>query len=256
MIDRVYIVLAMQRSGHHLIVNQLCHQIGRVLHLNNCVLTQGNGIRPLAGRYRTYDSAETFDSGLLDRAEYRAQIKRVRPRYDQLVCSFENAKLDRDYVRHAPAHGQAVTICVVRDPFNWVASTLKHGKEMAGQLPERISLWKAHVAQCLHPETYADSAFIGINYDRWVTDETYPRSVCHQLGLPYDDTGRDDVIDFGTGSSFDGTRLDGAAAGMMVMERWRAYQEDTDYRSIFDNNPDLARLSEQYFEFNPFATSR
>jgi hypothetical protein len=75
------------------------------------------------------------------------------------------------------------------------------GKEMARQLPERLPLWKAQVEQCLHPSTYGDGAFIGVNYDRWVTDGTYPQSVSHQLGLSYDEIGRDEVIDFGPGSS-------------------------------------------------------
>ena len=255
MVGRVYIVLGMQRSGHHVIVNQLCYQIGRVLHLNNCVLTRLWGIRPVAGRYRTYDAGETFDSGRLDLAEYRKQIKQVRRRYDQLVCSFENATLGPGYVRRAPAHGQAVTICIVRDPFNWIASTLKYGKGMARQLPQRIPLWKAQVEQCLHPDTYSDGAFIGISYDRWVTEEGYPQSVCEQLGLGYAEAGRDEVIDFGEGSSFDGTLFHGRASAMQVMDRWRVYQEDPHYRSFFDSDPDLARLSEQYFQFNPLSGS-
>jgi hypothetical protein len=37
------------------------------------------------------------------------------------------------------------------------------------------------------------------------------------------------------------------------MDRWRAYQADPDYRSFFDRDPDLARLSEEYFQFNPRA---
>ena len=40
---------------------------------------------------------------------------------------------------------------------------------------------------------------------------------------------------------------------MPVLDRWRVYQEDPHYRAIFDNDPDLSRLSEQYFEFNPLA---
>lgn len=253
MVGRVYIVLAMQRSGHHVIVNQLCHQIGRVLHLNNCVLTRPRGIRPVAGRYRTYDAGETFDSGRLDLAEYRKQIKRVRRRYDHVVYSFENAKIGPDYVRRAPAHGQAVTMCIVRDPFNWIASTLKFGKEMARRLPRRISLWKAQVEQCLHPDTYPDGGFIGINYNRWVTEAAYAQSVCERLGLRYAETGRDEVIDFGQGSSFDGTLFHGRASAMQVLDRWRVYQDDPHYRAFFDNDPDLTRLSEQYFQFNPLS---
>jgi hypothetical protein len=252
-VPRVYVVLGMQRSGHHLVINQICFQIGRVLHLNNCVLTQPTGLRPVAGRYRTYDAGETFDSGLLDRAEYQRQIKRLGGRYDQVVCSFENAKLGRPYVRHVLAYGQPVTLCIVRDPFNWIASMMKFGGEMARDLPRRILLWKAQVEQCLHPETYSDGAFIGVNYDRWVTDPQYARSVCEEMGLSYTDAGRDEVIDFAAGSSFDGVAFHGKASAMQVMERWCVYKEDPRYRAYFENDPDLARLSEQYFAFSPFS---
>jgi hypothetical protein len=124
---------------------------------------------------------------------------------------------------------------------------------MARQFRRRVALWKAQVEQCLHPDTYADGAFIGIDYGRWVSEAAYTQSVCERLGLRYVETGRDDVLDFGGGSSFDGTLFHGRASAMPVLDRWRVYHDDPYYRALFDRDPDLARLSEQYFQFNPLA---
>lgn len=248
--DRVYIVLAMQRSGHHAVVNQLCYQIGRVLHLNHCALAPLWGIYPSNGRYRTYDDGRVFDSGPNSVRAFRKQIRSVRRRYDNVLYSFENPRCGPDYVRQAPTHRQAVTICTVRDPFNWIASTLKFGEGVASRLPQRIPLWKAQVEQCLRPETYPGGRFVDINYDRWVTDAAYAPAICERLGLPYTEAGRDEV---NWGSSFDGRRFHGNGSAMAVMDRWRAYEQDSQYRGFFERDPDLARLSEQYFQFNPLS---
>lgn len=89
--ERVLVVLAMRRSGHHAVVNQMCHQLARVLHLNNCKKTFYFGVLPIKGRCRLYDHHHIVDSGVLSCRQFRRMffIFRGRPWTNTV---FQNAR--------------------------------------------------------------------------------------------------------------------------------------------------------------------
>ncbi len=248
--ERIIVVLAMRRSGHHAVVNQLCYQIGNVLHLNNCTINRNGTIVPIMGGVRLYDERGVMNTGAQSYEQYfklMAEIKFM----PNMVYSFEDAAISINFPKWVEPHRSYTTVCVVRDPFNWLASSLQHGGRMTDNTALRIKLWKKQVLQCLSPDTYPYGHFVDINYNRWVLDRTYRQQVSDRLGLDYSEEGLNEVLKFGPGSSFDGTQFDGKASEMKVLERWKFYEHDEQYRSYFEDR-ELIDLSARYFEFNPW----
>jgi len=249
--DRVIIVLAMRRSGHHAILNQLCYQLDNVVHLNNCI-TRGFPRRahPRSGRFRYYKNGEVHDSGIQSFWQYRRAISQLS-HVPHLVYSFEDVDPTIDYRPFVAPHKSLLTLCIVRDPFNWLASSLQHGQQMTRDLQHRIALWKQQVQQCLAPNQYPFGSFVSVNYNAWVSSQAYRSKLSERLGLTYSEVGRDEVIDFGVGSSFDGKNFDGKASTMHVLERWKAFVDNSDYCELL-RDIQLVEFSERYFQFNPF----
>jgi len=250
--DRVIVALAMRRSGHHAVMNQLCYQLDRVLHLNNCKKTWISGIVPIKGRFRLYENQRVIDTGPQPYKKYRTMIATMEFS-PNLMYSLEDADVGVDYSKAVEPHRSRTTICVVRDPFNWLASSLQQGADMAANIERRISLWKKQVSQCLRPDTYPYGHFVDVNYNRWVLDRAYREDLSRRLGLNFSDHGLDEVLEFGPGSSFDGTQLDGKGSRMNVMKRFKRFEHDPRYRSLV-NDQELISLSECYFAFNPMVT--
>ena len=245
--DRVIVALAMRRSGHHAVLNQLCYQLKNVLHLNNCVVTENGRSAPKRGRFRLYNDGLVMDTGKLPGKERYRFTKAKFSR--NLLYSFENADISIDYSKLVERHHAYTTICVVRDPFNWLASLLAW--RTAARIERRIRLWKKQVKQCLHPETYPHGHFVDVNYNRWVLDRAYRERVSDRLGLDYSELGLNEVLKFGVASSFDGTSFHGRGSEMKVLERYKCFEHDEQYRSFFKDRK-LITLSERYFEFNPW----
>ena len=247
-------MLAMRRSGHHVVVHQVCHHLGRVLHLNNCKTTLFSGIVPIKGRFRLYDHRGIVDSGVLPRRRFRRMLA-TTDFSPNVLYSFEDADVGFDHSAAVEPHLDLTTICVVRDPFNWLASSLQHGSYMARDLDRRIERWKKQVVQCLRPESYPFGRFVDVNYNRWVSDRTYREDLSRRLGLPFSDLGIEEVLEFGPGSSFEGTSFDGRGSKMAVLERYKRFEDDARYRLLVDDR-ELVALSEAYFGFTPESDHR
>lgn len=248
--QRVLVAVAMRRSGHHAVLNQLCQQFGGVLHLNNCVIRgRPRRLHPKTGRFLLYRDWGVRDTRQQGHIRYRLNA-RLQPWTSSLLYSLEDPDPLLDYRPFVEKHERFTLLCIARDPFNWLASSLKQGGRMVEDLPRRISLWKRHIRLCLDPGQYTDADFVDINYNRWVAERDYREAVSTRLGLTYSETGREEVREFGLGSSFDGTQLDGKASEMRVLERWRGFEDDERFQRLAQA-PEIAELSEAYFGFNP-----
>lgn len=129
--EQVWVVLAMRRSGHHAVLNQLCYQLGQVVHLNNCVMGSiSRRAWPRSGRIRHYEAGEAHDSGTQSRRRCREALANLRP-VPNLVYSFEDADPEIDYRRFVEPHESYRVLCITRDPYNWLASSPKYGRHLA-----------------------------------------------------------------------------------------------------------------------------
>ena len=101
-------------------------------------------------------------------------------------------------------------------------------------------LWVQYAREFLHETNYLKHHKICINYNRWFIDFEYRKELANQLEIKFTDAGMDRVVSLGGGSSFDGQNMDGAASKMAVLDRWKNFVDNPDYRRIFQNQALLA----------------
>jgi hypothetical protein len=144
-------------------------------------------------------------------------------------------------------------VLILRDVENMLASRIRKALQIEsnpayprepGPLLERVvANWKAHAREWLG-ETNLLPNKLCVDYALWCESQPYRRSISEALGLRFDDRGYTRVSEIGGGSSFDGTRLDGASGKMRVFDR--AAQLDDDERRLLSaalDDPELPRLS-------------
>lgn len=229
-------VCGLSRSGNHAIIDWILRQCpGRTLFLN-CAEGKTNPFltcRPLADGRPWRASWQGFDAA--------AEAAGALSRKDVLVHSYEDSFLRHAFSADLDARREAWigpsrrrhAVVILRDPFNLFASR----RAMGADLPRAtaLRLWKQHARAALGRKGPLKQAPLVILYNRWAADRRYRQEIARHLGLAFSDAGIDRVAACNGGSSFDGLRYDGQAAGMPVSERWRAYADDPEYLSLFDD---------------------
>lgn len=240
-------IVGLSRSGNHAIVEWIRRQAeGRVCFLN-CV-------EPKTNPYQTARPTGDGRRGLASYSEFDIEQEAAGclSKKDLLIFSYEDCFLTmvchRDFERHHDqwlgASRQRFDVLILRDPFNLFASRLR--SQYTGVTPKTmVRIWKQHARQFLGERNYVTQEFLPISYNRWTADAGYRRQIAEQLGLRFNDAGSTRVPATGGGSSFDGQRFDGVANVMDVFGRWRHFQDDDEYRRLFD--AETLRLSKSIF---------
>jgi len=123
------------------------------------------------------------------------------------------------------------TLVIVRDPINQAASFLKLSDTDTRNIitAARFSeVWCEYAQEVLENSNYlgSNSEKTSIIYDKWFQDQSYRKSLAHQMGLSGSEFGINRISTDGGGSSFDRREFDGNAEKMRVLERWHYYQKD------------------------------
>jgi hypothetical protein len=240
-------VIGMSRSGNHAIIQWMMAQLGGRVCFLNCAEGKSNPFR----------SARVMDNGQICRAtwpEFDLEAERqgrFSPK-DWLIFSHEDSYLGRAVSREFElGHDQWVgrsarrsDVLILRDPFNLFASRLQCLWAIV-TLKVSAKIWKQHAREFLGQSRLLRHDPVRISYNRWRADQDYRRRIAGQLGLDFTDAGIHKVVPCNGGSSFDGTRFDGRAGRMRVLERWKHYIDDPRYLGIFDR--EMLELSEQIF---------
>jgi hypothetical protein len=227
------LVIALSRSGHHAIMHWIASQLpGKTLHHNNC----NENLRP----------TQTQEHGTGELVSHN-------------IYNFEDLDL-RGYQEITEGMDFDKLIFIMRDPFNWLASSLRKGdwaanlkglqikkfNETSWYCPwfartmPRYEMYLQYAAQVEGRDDFVEREFLCINYNRWVEDEKYRRYLADQLGFEFTDAGKDFVPQFGGGSSFgDGN----------VLNRWENYKNDPKYWELLDER--FVDFSRRYFNFDP-----
>lgn len=229
--DRVFLVLCMARSGHHAIIHWICSQYrGGIQHVPNPY-----------HEWRQQNLRSTMGT-----KKYGEGLSAAR------LYSLEDFDL-RDFKKYDFLNFRALKgasiIIINRDPFNWIASSVKVWGFWG--IKRRIKMWKKLVKQCLGDYKWIEQPILDINYNMWFSDLEYRKKIAIDLGLAFDDKGLEYVPEPGKGSGWDKREFDGHAQQMKVLERWKNYQNDKRFLAIC-SDPELIGLSERYFNFNPF----
>jgi len=251
-----FVTFSLKRSGQHAVINWLCSQIQDVAHFNHCNFERRhlyNWIPPINNRVIQYNGIDKTDSGI---QSYSKMLKLLNEmsHYKNLLYSFEDIDLDNKILKKYILKNKPVVIIILRDPYNWLASTIKRKDCSHQQLLVKKNILIKYLAQATRLADHLGSPTITINYNKWVTDIDYRKEICTTLDLSFSisaDSSILEVPDFGGGSSFEGTTPIKEKHDN-VFNRWQEYVSDPVYRELL-NDPRLTELSKSYFGANsPF----
>ncbi len=258
---KTYITIALQRSGHHAVINWLSHHLQSAIHMNHCTFIRHHTnmmIIPCGGRFVYYKNQERFDSGLLIKNNEKRPLKLFKEKlyhigkFDNIIYSFEEASLKDDYLNKFIQYYSPRVLLILRDPYNCFASLFQHhnGKNTLPELIEKKQKLISYLKQALGIDNYLNYPVFPIDYGKWVQNNCYRKHLLQKLQIPFSQEAEDSmsqVQPFGEGSSFDGTKVDYESLQKRVFERWKKYQYNTDYLTLL-NDPILSRLTFDFFK--------
>jgi LPS sulfotransferase NodH len=244
-------IAAIQRSGHHGVINWILSQCdGPALFLNDV----HPGTNPfvtcsIATRVEPPGDPVSVPKGLLEPFAARAC----------LVHNYEDHPLplvfsDAAETRHdgwVGQSGERRDVIVLRDPFNTFASRMRASwmRNRIGDENGRaalIALWKQYAQEALGRSALLRHRPLVILFNRWITELGYRQACAHALGLPFSDRGLRRISAEYGGSSFDGLAFDGRSDEMALDQRWRHYADDPLFCEIFADR-ELLDMSEALF---------
>ena len=229
-------LIHVSRTGSHAVQNWLCHQLpGGVKAEIDCMGAGLKGRKTLVyggGEHRLY-MLENFDINGWDEMGFAG-------RFDKIGI-------------------------IVRDPYNWMASTWRQEKRGNARYikvpwPEQIRKDKGfpkwfgatlgqrdmmiqHLKHLLGDDDLLGERYCGINYTRWTQAREYRREVAAYFGVEeFTDKGLSEVPPHGGGSSW--TRREKLAPGV-TLSRWEEYADNKEFRRLV--SPELRELGERYF---------
>ena len=234
---KAYIVLGMKRSGHHAIAYWIAHNLnGKTVLWNDCCKgwSQGklipNHIQPGQSQTQEVGSGK-HNTDIYNIEDFNTDwLKKVNFR------NFESLK------RYDELH----IMMVLRDPYNWIASSLRCGGGPARRIVGRIALWKRQARFCLDKEGYGTDKILRVSYNDWFQSEEYRAALADCLHLNSYDKGINLTSPRGGGSSFDKMRFKRKAQEMKVLERYKYFQGNPEYEK-FTKDAELLELSEKMF---------
>lgn len=248
---RLFLTLSMQRSGQHLVIRWLCQNLGEAIHFNFCHFRRRGlamALMPRTGRRVIYQGDAIDDSGIQTAAALYPSLPQGR--FAALLYSVEDHDpADPMLRRLIQRHRHCLRVLVVlRDPYNWLASTMQLRDESAAATRRRTERCKRYLTHALREDWPVDCPVTVVKYDRFVLDHAYRRQLARELEVPVRpaaEAALQEVPAFGGGSSFSGT-VPSADLRDAVFERWRHFVDDPHYLAIAQD-PELAALATALF---------
>ena len=196
--NQPYVFMALARTGHHPVMNWILKQHPET------VLFHQSGLRD--------------DPRRPDRTQrYQKDTPDIRRAYNiENWNPYSNRQLEMK-LPHAKR------VLIVRDLNNWLASCIRCQwmGDIYQRLPKLAGIWDQHAWLAAHPP---DWMYV-ISFDLWFSNSDYRQKICQEFGIAFTDVGRDDVPDYGWGSSFDRRKKHGHGSDMDVLNRWQEYSD-------------------------------
>lgn len=252
------IVWAIRRSGHHVVINWLASMFkGRVFFHNN--VRAFNSIYAKNPHIRGKEIVQLFWPTWFIEDKKIAVALFPKIRKDCLLYNHENKDIKKygnksiysDEV--VGKSGKKYTVLIMRDFRNLVASLLKGippgGKDRQLSKFSRIHFpqYKINAMEFLGETNYLPFTKIFIFFDIWVSSKEYREKKAEELGLINNDYILDYMANFKRrGSHFDNFyEYYDKAKEMNVLERWKLFTNDPDYKEIMKKHNDLVELSKK-----------
>jgi hypothetical protein len=235
--SREFRVIGLSRSGNHAIINWILKQArGRTCFLN-CAEPKSNpfeSARPLDDGRRAIASYADFDLCAERARRFSRKDLFMFSHEDCFLGSIARSRFEHEHDAYVGRSDYRADILILRDPFNLFASRRKAGiGEVSASVALRI--WKQHAREYLGERRYLRLPRILTNYNLWCARRAYRAAAAAELGLEFDDLGSSEVPAAANGSSFDGRRFHGRAAGMATARRWRYFADDPAFHRLFDD---------------------
>jgi len=263
--QQVITTFGLQRSGQHLVIDWICHGLLDVIHLNHCRFYPecwNVALSPMTGRRVVYRNGMRDDSGIQGRENYEESLPADPP--SALLYSVEDERLTWSPYRRLLAEYDPQTVLIIRDPANWLASSLKHDRHSKRELRKHAGILKEYIAHALQAsESDAGPVDIAINYSRFIQDRAYRATVAERLGLKDFDKAETALVhtpSFGGGSSFEpdedaspeeaSASEEGSGETPSTLSRWVRYKNDSFFRSVLQDD-ELLELSYRFFDDLP-----
>lgn len=251
--------IGLQRSGNHALLNWIFAQSPE----KKCLL---NWVQPAQNPFYSFHRKSTLRELQPDfHKKFNLNLEKcgIFSKKETLIYSYEDDSLDKiaceefekNHDRWIGRSRHRYDILLIRDPFNLIASRLKRDdgdikNRYSFRIPEErkiiISLWKQYAKEYLGLTNFLLHDKVCINFNRWFLDASYRREIANRLNLKFDDSGMATVSTVGGGSSFDSTGYDSKASEMKVLDRWKHYKDDKDFKTLF-NDSELMDLSRAIF---------
>jgi hypothetical protein len=253
--SRLLTTFALQRSGQHVVIDWICRGLVDALHLNNCRFYREGWsviLTPMMGRRVVYSRDAIQDSGVQGRRAYRRSLPERTPA--NLVYSLENQSLNHQSARRLLARFHPYVVVILRDPANWLASSIRHGLHDRATLKANIAVLKEYLRFAHEHLSNGSGRGVAINFNRFTNDDGYRRALAEKLELAGFDRAEDALRhtpDFGGGSSFKAEQ----GQSTSVHDRFLEYQSDPFFQAALQD-PELIALAEPFFISLPGLKSR
>ncbi|MFC3285501.1 hypothetical protein [Litchfieldella rifensis] len=243
---------SLQRSGQHLVLDWIGRGLdGKSAHFNHCRFHR-KGVSfsfvPVAGRVIIYNSGmREVDSGKQGKENVFGFSQEFS--YRKEIYSMEDVDFNRLPYRTLNCIADKVVV-ILRDPCNWLASSMKHGRSTQEKLVKKKEILKKYLRKFYSRRE--DEKFIFIDYNKFVSSCEYRKDLFVKLSLDNfieAEQAMNDIPEFGGGSSFSG--INSTITQENVFERWLVYKNDKTFADILGDD-ELIFLAEKFFSVNYF----
>lgn len=156
-------------------------------------------------------------------------------------------------------------VLVMRDPYNWLASSLAKGGNLAkveetfepSELPynkyfcqsmSRLGMYKEYMREIEGETNLLPDNMEFINYNKWFASGRYRIELSKRLGMPPTESLPGIVPNYGGGSSFSGMDKRKNPEDLGVLTRWDRFKDNDYYWSLLDD--DMHRWGSKYFNID------
>lgn len=250
-------ITGLSRSGNHAVINWILgHLQERDFCFLNCAEPKHNPFktcRPLGAGEKSWDTnIPNFDIKEEMRGNFAWKDYLLYSHEDSFLGPLKHRAYIENREKWLGKAGRRKDVLIIRDPFNLFASRKKAGLLLGhhthGAKPMSLNnvrrIYKQHAKEVLGRSDFLKDKVV-INFNRWVKDRLYRKSIARQLELEHTDEGMKQVSRVAGGSSFDGTAISAEELQRKLEERWKKYAADPEFHEIFDE--ELRELSNAVF---------
>lgn len=240
----------LQRSGNHAVIGWIRGQHPDYgCHLNHCP----PGKNPYQYLYRHYKKA---DLAAAAQGHFKKQSLLIISYENQPLSAVSSQQFERFHDVYVGRSQEQYDAIVLRDPFNLLASQLKSNmcvfptegrSAIEWTTADVIRMWIAYAKEFVGETRILPYPKIPINFNQWHTSIDYRRALMQRLGMTFTDAGRDNVRNYGGGSSFDGQTMNRQGSRMDVLGRWHQFHSEEIFWQVF-NDDELLHYTELIFD--------